>query len=96
MVSYVNGSKEFASSVIDAELKISTLEEVCQRAYHEIDSNFSMLCDADGYGPMTLVTDLEKIKNGKEYKGMTYYIKALTEALSNCEKSILKNKANKC
>ena len=91
IVSYDIHSEEFARSVIKAERKISDLEELCQRAHYEIDSNFSKLCDEDGYGPVTLISDLEKVKNGQEYKGMSTYIKALSQALETCEK----NKLNK-
>lgn len=83
-------SEEFAKSVIESERKIADLDELCQRAYHEIDSNFDKLCDEDGYGPMTLISDLEKVKNGKEYKGLSIYMKALSQALQQCEKAKLK------
>ena len=91
MFSYDLNSEEFAKNFISANKKISDLEELCERAYHTIDESFEKLCDEDGYGPMTLISDLEKVKNGKAYKGITIYIKALTSALTQCEK----NKKNK-
>lgn len=90
IVAYDIHSEEFAKTVISAEEKIANLEELCQRAYHEIDSGFQKLCDEDGYGPVALISDLEKVKNGQEYKGMSTYIKALSQALETCEKNKLK------
>ena len=81
MVSYSLLDKDFVNLVLDSYLKIASLEELCGRAYMEIDENFEKLCDDDGYGPMSLISDLEKVKNGKEYKGLTLVVEQLHKAL---------------
>ena len=69
--------------------KIGDMQKLCERAYLEIDHNFEKLCDSDGYGPLSLVTDLEKAKNGKEYKDLSRMITMQHTVIKNLENEIL-------
>lgn len=54
----------------ERDKKIGDLQKLCERAYTLIDEDFDKLRDKDGYGPMGLLKDLEKAKDGKEYKDL--------------------------
>lgn len=54
----------------EQEKKIADLQRLCERAHNVISENWDNIIDIDGYGPYSLLTDLEKAMKGKEYKDL--------------------------
>jgi len=54
----------------EQEIKIADLQRLCQRAHHILSENWDNYTDSDGYGPLNLLHDLEKVINGKECKDL--------------------------
>ena len=78
-----------AGSLRNYAEKLGDLQRLCERAYMEIDKNFEKLCDSDGFGPMSLVSDLAKVKNGGEYRELRSTIEVMHKALKKSEDEIL-------
>jgi len=68
--------------------KIGDLQRLCERAYIEIKDNYDKLTESDGldsYGPASLLRDLEKAKDGKEYKELRSFCDMLIKQYSILE-----------
>ena len=54
----------------DLEKRLAELQDLCGRAYSEIDKNW-VNYTVDGYGPSSLLKDLKRAAGGKEIKQLT-------------------------
>ena len=54
----------------DLEKRLAELQDLCGRAYSEIDENWDSHT-VDGYGPSSLLKDLKAAAGGKEIKQLT-------------------------
>lgn len=62
------------------ELKIAELQRLCERAWLEIDENYTKLLDPNGYGPQSLVRHLEKAAKGGELKDVSIGLDILSRS----------------
>ena len=70
-----------------AKLKeqVTELQRLCERAYLILGERWNEHTDEDGYGPSSLMRDLEKAKNGMELKDNYLLIDALRQSLTELE-----------
>ena len=52
----------------EQEMKIADMQCLCERAHYILSENWNDYTDKEGYGPSSLLKDLEKVMNGKEYR----------------------------
>lgn len=54
----------------EAEKQIADLQRLCERARLILGENWDNYTDKEGYGPSSLLHDLEKASKGKEVKDL--------------------------
>lgn len=62
--------------------KIADMQRLCERAYYILSENWDNYTDQDGYGPSSLLTDLKKVMDGKEYRDLRLMNEKLLKMLS--------------
>lgn len=50
---------------------VAELQRLCERAYTILNENWDSFTNSTGYGPTSLLRDLEKASQGTEYKSLT-------------------------
>jgi len=65
--------------------KIGDLQRLCERAFIILSENWKNYTE-DGYGPSSLLRDLEKAKNGEEYKELRAFSNMVIKRFSENEK----------
>lgn len=63
-------------------LKLADMQEVCRRAYNIIDESYHKLLDREGFGPLSIRTDLEKAAKGNPPESVTMLNEKLSKGLS--------------
>jgi hypothetical protein len=54
----------------EQEKKIADMQRLCERAHYILSENWNDYTDKDGYGPSSLLRDLEEVMNGKERRDL--------------------------
>lgn len=54
----------------EQEKKIADMQRLCERAHYILSENWNDYTDKEGYGPSSLLKDLEKVMNGKECRDL--------------------------
>jgi len=61
--------------------KIADLQALCSRSHSILSEHWGNYMDEEGYGPSTLLRDLEKASKGKEVRDVTLLNEQLHKAL---------------
>ena len=54
----------------ELEKKVADMQRLCERAHYILSENWNDYTDKEGYGPSSLLRDLEKVMNGKECRDL--------------------------